>query len=82
MNVGFKYSVIGHDACMKNRIKQWWDGEKVVEHREHYAPYVVEERPWVRKLYERTPAWVLVALGAGALKQVGEELVKWFKALW
>ena len=66
---------------MKHRIKQWWDGEKVKDDG-HYVPYLVTQPPWIRTLYERLPAWVWVTLGMGALKQVGEEAVKWFASWW
>jgi hypothetical protein len=59
---------------MKQIIKEWWNGKQVIVDDGGYAPYVVEERPWLRKLYEKHLV-IAPTVGVGLTSAVCTEVV-------
>jgi hypothetical protein len=60
---------------MEYLFKKWWNGKTVVVDDGGYVPRVIEQRPWLRRMYDGNPKlfWTaFVALGS----PIWDEMVK------
>lgn len=62
---------------MLKQIKVWWNGKTVIVDDGEYVPREVEQRPWLRKFYEKHTEpvrWTAAAIGALVLNDAYNEI--------